>query len=444
MKSQPVRILVVDDEEHVRTSLACWFREEGFDVATASSGREALATLVREGAEILLVDIKMPGMDGLELQRQVRELAPDATVIIMTAYAAVDTAVQAMKEGAYDYVVKPFEPESLSRLVRKAAERYTLLKENRALRAQLAGSVPLFVTRGEGAMRSVLELIRQVAPTDTNVLITGESGTGKELVARRIHGSSPRQFGPFVPLNCGALAEGVLESELFGHEKGAFTGAFNRKLGKIELANEGTLFLDEIGDIPPKVQIDLLRVLQERTFTRVGGNEPIQSDFRLISATLRDLEAEVAAGRFREDLYYRINVLRIHIPPLRERVEDISPLAEHFLHHFSRQMGKKIRGFTPQAMTLLCHYPWPGNVRELANAVERAVVLCQGDWIPPELFPFSQKYVPSDDTLAAVEANHIRRILAAHGWNITQAAKILGIDRVTLYHKMKRYNISRP
>lgn len=444
MKSQPVRILVVDDEEHVRTSLACWFREEGFDVATASSSREALATLVREGANILLVDIKMPGMDGLELQRRVRELAPDATVIIMTAYAAVDTAVQAMKEGAYDYVVKPFEPESLSRLVRKAAERYTLLKENRALKAQLAATVPLLITRGEGAMRVILELIRQVAPTDTNVLITGESGTGKELVARRIHGTSPRQFGPFVPVNCGALAEGVLESELFGHEKGAFTGAINRKLGKIELAAEGTLFLDEIGDIPPKVQVDLLRVLQERTFTRVGGNEPIQSDFRLICATLRDLEAEVAAGRFREDLYYRINVLRIHIPPLRERVEDIPLLAEHFLHHFARQMGKKIRGFTPETMTLLCHYPWPGNVRELANAVERAVVLCEGELIPPELFPFAQKYVPADDTLAAVEAHHIRRVLAAYGWNITQAAKILGIDRVTLYHKMKRYNISRP
>lgn len=444
MKSQPVRILVVDDEEHVRTSLACWFREEGFDVATASSGREALATLVREGANILLVDIKMPGMDGLELQRRVRELAPDATVIIMTAYAAVDTAVQAMKEGAYDYVVKPFEPESLSRLVRKAAERYTLLKENRALKAQLAATVPLLITRGEGAMRVVLELIRQVAPTDTNVLITGESGTGKELVARRIHGTSPRQFGPFVPVNCGALAEGVLESELFGHEKGAFTGAINRKLGKIELAAEGTLFLDEIGDIPPKVQVDLLRVLQERTFTRVGGNEPIQSDFRLICATLRDLEAEVAAGRFREDLYYRINVLRIHIPPLRERVEDIPLLAEHFLHHFARQMGKNVRGFTPEAMSLLCHYPWPGNVRELANAVERAVVLCEGQLISPELFPFAQKYVPADETLASVEAHHIRRVLATCGWNISQAAKILGIDRVTLYHKMKRYKISRP
>ncbi|MCS7183308.1 MAG: sigma-54 dependent transcriptional regulator, partial [Thermoanaerobaculum sp.] len=366
MSPQPIRLMVVDDEEHVRTSLACWFREEGFQVSVASSGREALQVLAREGAEILLVDIKMPGMDGLELQRKVRELAPDATVIMMTAYAAVDTAVQAMKEGAYDYIVKPFDPEDLSRLVRKAAERYSLLQENRALRAQLAATVPMLITRGEGAMRQVLDLIQQVAPTDTTVLVVGESGTGKELVARHIHAKSPRQFGPFVPVNCGALPEGLLESELFGHEKGAFTGAVNRKLGKLELAHEGTLFLDEIGDVPPKVQVDLLRVLQERTFFRVGGVAPITADFRLICATHRDLEAEVSAGRFREDLFYRINVLRLPLPPLRERVEDIPLLAEHFLSQFCRQTGKKIQSFTPEAMALLCQHPWPGNVRELA------------------------------------------------------------------------------
>jgi len=443
-RSQPVRILVVDDEEHVRTSLACWFRDEGFEVSTAASGREALQVLTREGADILLVDIKMPGMDGLELQRKVRELAPDATVIIMTAYAAVDTAVQAMKEGAYDYIVKPFDPEALSRLVRKASERYSLLQENRVLKARLAALVPVLVTRGEGAMRQVLELIQQVAPTDTSVLITGESGTGKELVARQIHAASPRQFGPFVALHCGALAEGVLESELFGHERGAFTGAVGRRLGKIELAHEGTLFLDEIGDVPPKVQVDLLRVLQDKTFTRVGGNEPIRADFRLVAATNRDLEAEVTAGRFREDLFYRINVLRIHLPPLRERVEDIPLLAEHFLAQFSRQTAKKITGFTPEAMAALCHYPWPGNVRELANAVERAVVLCRGDRITPDLLPFTQRLAPEDETLAAVEANHIRKVLAAQQWNVTQAARVLGIDRVTLYNKMKRYGISRP
>jgi DNA-binding NtrC family response regulator len=442
--AKPVRLLVVDDEEHVRTSLACWFRDEGFEVSTAASGKEALQVLAREGADILLVDIKMPGMDGLELQKRVKELAPDATIIIMTAYAAVDTAVQAMKEGAYDYIVKPFDPEELSRLVRKAAERYALLQENRALRAQLAGATPTLVTRGEGAMGQVLELITQVAPTDTTVLITGESGTGKELVARHIHAQSLRRFGPFLAVNCGALAEGVLESELFGHEKGAFTGATSRRLGKIELAHEGTLFLDEVGDIPPKVQVDLLRVLQDRSFTRVGGNELIHSDFRLICATNRDLEAEVTAGRFREDLYYRINVLRIHLPPLRERVEDIPLLAEHFLAQFTRQTGKKIRGFSPEAMAALCQYPWPGNVRELANAVERAVVLCQGEVIPPQLLPFAGKPPTPLESLAAVEENHIRRVLAAHNWNISEAARVLGIDRTSLYYKMKRYGIARP
>ncbi|MGC8915401.1 MAG: sigma-54-dependent transcriptional regulator [Thermoanaerobaculum sp.] len=444
MTKKPMRLLVVDDEEHVRSSLAAWFREEGFEVFTAASGREALQVLTREGAEILLVDIKMPGMDGLELQRKARELAPDATVIIMTAYAAVDTAVQAMKEGAYDYIVKPFDPEDLTRLVRKAAERYALIQENRALRAQLAATLPVLVTRGQGPMGQVLDLIQRVAPTDTTVLVTGESGTGKELVARLIHAQSSRQFGPFVPVNCGALAEGLLESELFGHEKGAFTGAVSRKLGKIELANEGTLFLDEIGDIPPKVQIDLLRVLQERTFFRVGGIVPIVADFRLVCATHRDLEAEVTAGRFREDLFYRINVLRIHLPPLRERVEDIPLLAEHFLARFCREMRKKIAGFTPEAMAILCHHPWPGNVRELANAVERAVALCQGERITPELLPFGEKPVTQKQSLSAIEEAHIRRVLASCNWKVSRAAQILEIDRVTLYNKMKRYGIHRP
>ncbi len=307
------RLLVVDDEQHVRTSLACWFREEGYEVDVAAGGKEALATIARTPVDILLVDIKMPGMDGLELQRRARELAPDATVIIMTAYAAVETAVQAMKEGAYDYIVKPFDPEELSRLVRKAAERYTLLTQNRALRERLEAAAPVLITAGTGAMGEVLALIDQVGPTETSVLITGESGTGKELVARLLHSRSNRKFGAFVPVNCGALAEGVLESELFGHEKGAFTGAVSRRHGKLELASEGTLFLDEIGDVPPKVQVDLLRVLQERTIVRVGGNASLNVDFRLVTATHRDLEAEVGAGRFREDFFYRINVFRIQL-----------------------------------------------------------------------------------------------------------------------------------
>jgi DNA-binding NtrC family response regulator len=444
MMTTPVRILVVDDEQHVRNSLATWFREEGFDVSVAASGKEALATLAREGTNILLVDIKMPGMDGLELQHKVRELAPDATIIIMTAYASVETAVQALKDGAYDYVVKPFDPESVSRLVRKAAERYSLMAENRALRERLAGATPALITSGSPAMARVLELVEQVAPTDTSVLITGESGTGKELVAHLIHFRSNRRFGPFVVENCGALAEGVLESELFGHERGAFTGAVARRRGKIELADEGTLFLDEIGDVPPKVQVDLLRVLQDRQLTRVGANAPTPVNFRLITATHRDLEAEVGAGRFREDFYFRINVFTIPLPPLRERTEDIPALAEHFLQHFTNQMNRRISGFTPEAMAALVAYPWPGNVRELQNAIERAVVMCKGERIEAKNFPFAVPPEAADVSLSAMEAAHIRQVLAANSYNVAQAARALDIDRVTLYNKMKKYGIERP
>jgi DNA-binding NtrC family response regulator len=438
-----VRILIVDDEQHVRTSLAAWFRDEGYTVSVAGGGREALERLGQEGADILLVDIKMPGMDGLELQRKVRELWPDSTVVIMTAYAAVETAVQALKEGAYDYIVKPFDPEDLSRLVRKAAERYSLLTENRSLRERLEAAAPRLVCGAAGTMSRILEQVDQVAPGDTNVLITGESGTGKELVARLIHARSKRRFGPMVVVNCGALAEGVLESELFGHERGAFTGAVARRRGKLELANEGTLFLDEIGDLPAKMQVDLLRVLEERKITRVGGNTAIAADFRLVSATHRDLEAEKAAGRLRDDLYFRINVFRLHLPPLRERVEDIPALAEHFLHQFTEQMGRRIVGFTEGAMAALCAYGWPGNVRELHNAVERAVVVCRGRQIEAEHFPFGSRAGPPDQSLAHLEEEHVRKVLAGCGFNIAAAARALGIDRVTLYNKMKKYNIER-
>ncbi len=444
MMTMPVRVLVVDDEQHIRNSLATWFREEGYDVSVAASGKDALATLAREATHILLVDIKMPGMDGLELQRKVRELAPDATIIIMTAYASVETAVQALKEGAYDYIVKPFDPEAVSRLVRKAAERYSLLAENRALRERITAAAPALITSGSPAMAKVIELVDQVAPTDTNVLITGESGTGKELVAHLIHAKSTRRFGPFVVENCGALAEGVLESELFGHERGAFTGAVSRHRGKIEMANEGTLFLDEIGDVPPKVQVDLLRVLQERTLRRVGGNETIRTDFRLVTATHRDLEAEVAADRFREDFYFRINVFQIQLPPLRERADDVPLLADHFLQQFATQMNRRISGFSPEAMAALVAYPWPGNVRELANAIERAVVLCRGERIEASHFPFAGPPAAASLSLAAVEEAHVRQVLAACSYNVAQAARELDIDRVTLYNKMKKYGIERP
>jgi DNA-binding NtrC family response regulator len=438
------RILVVDDEPVVRESLREWFAEDGHTVEVAASGREALQAISRSPWDILLVDIRMPGMDGLELQRRLKEITPDAIVIIMTAYASVETAVEALKEGAYDYIVKPFDPEAVSRLVRKAAERYSLLAENRALRERIAAASPALITSGSPAMAKVIELVDQVAPTDTNVLITGESGTGKELVAHLIHDKSTRRFGPFVVENCGALAEGVLESELFGHERGAFTGAVGRHRGKIEMANEGTLFLDEIGDVPPKVQVDLLRVLQEHELKRVGGNETIKVDFRLVTATHRDLEAEVASGRFRDDFYFRINVFQIPLPPLRERAGDVPALAKHFLQQFANQMNRRIPGFSPDAMAALVAYPWPGNVRELANAVERAVVLCRGDRIEASHFPFAGPPASANLSLAAVEEAHIRQILAACSYNVAQAARELDIDRVTLYNKMKKYGIERP
>ncbi len=442
-----VRLLIVDDEPHVRSSLAAWFRDEGYQVNVASGGKEALDQLGREGADILIVDIKMPGMDGLELQRRVRAAAPESTVVIMTAFAAVETAVQALKEGAYDYIVKPFDPEDLSRLIRKAAERYSLMQENRALRERIEAAAPRLITAGQGAMAKLLAELDQVAPTDTSVLVTGESGTGKELVARLIHARSGRRFGSLVVVNCAALAEGVLESELYGHERGSFTGAAGRRRGKIELAHEGTLFLDEIGDVPPKVQVDLLRVLQERSVTRVGGNAPVAADFRLITATHRDLDAERAAGRMREDFYFRICVFRLHVPPLRERPEDIPLLARHFVETFATQMGKRVEGLSDEAMAALCTYAWPGNVRELQNAVERAVVVCRGGALPASAFPF---HAPTgeggevDLSLAAAEEGHIRRVLATSGYNISQASKALGIDRVTLYNKMKKYKIERP
>ncbi|MCK5799262.1 MAG: sigma-54-dependent Fis family transcriptional regulator [Deltaproteobacteria bacterium] len=439
-----VRLLIVDDELHVRTSLAAWFRDDGYEVETASSGRDALEHLGNRAADILLVDIKMPGMDGLELQRRVHERAPEATVIIMTAHASVDTAILAMKEGAYDYVTKPFDPEDVSRLVNKAAERYQLMAENRALRQRLEAAEPTLIHDPSGPMTRVLEEIDQVASTDTSVLITGESGTGKEIVARLIHARSERRFGPLVMVNCAALAEGVLESELFGHEKGAFTGAAGKRRGKVELANEGTLFLDEIGDVPSKVQVDLLRVLQERNVTRVGGDISIPVDFRLVSATHRNLEEEMAAGRLRQDFYFRVNVFNLKLPPLRERPGDIPLLADHFLRHFARQMNKRVKGFSDEALGTLTGYAWPGNVRELQNAIERALVLCKGDTILAKYFPFTASApVPANQSLAALEAAHIRRVLDVNDHNISRSALALGVDRATLYNKIKKYGIER-
>jgi two-component system, NtrC family, response regulator HydG len=439
------RILIVDDELSVRTSLREWFLEDGFEVETAEDGLDAIRHLDDGPFDLMIVDLKMPGMDGISLQRRVREIDPAATIIILTAYASVETAVEALKMGAFDYVTKPVDPDELSHTVRRALERKELTEENVRLRekvSELSGASPIL---GDSAtMRHVLELIDSVAETDASVVVRGESGTGKELIARAIHGRSPRRFFPIVAVNCGAIPETLLESELFGHEKGAFTGAQYRRKGKIELAHGGTLFLDEIGDIPAKMQVDLLRVLESHRFTRLGGTQEIESDFRLICATNRDLEELVREGSFREDLYYRIHVFAIDVPPLRDRREDIPQLVDHFIHKFARAMGKPPRMLAPEAGELLRNYDWPGNVRELENAIERAMVIGQGNRIRPEDLPLHVEREASrtrEHSLEALEREHIERVLREEAGNVSQASRVLGIDRGTLYNKMKKYGI---
>jgi len=445
------QLLIVDDELHVRESLSHWFAEDGYDVVTADSGKQALALLGRRSFDIVITDIRMPGMDGLELQHRILEVDPDLAIIVITAYASVPTAVQALKEGAYDYLAKPFDPEEMTRVVEKAWEKQRLRKENVLLRERIKGAGPRLIVGDSTDMAAVMELVESVAPTETTVLIRGESGTGKELVARLIHTRSPRAFGPMVAVNCGALPEGILESELFGHEKGSFTGATAMRKGKLELADGGTLFLDEIGEISPKVQVELLRILEDKKVTRLGGNHEIQVDFRVVCATNSDLEETVSEGGFREDLFYRINVFEIRIPPLRDRVGDIQPIADHYLRTFSAAMGRQVTGFSPEAEKLMRSYSWPGNVRELANAVERALVVCRGTTIELEHLPISghlpsRGEIESEDrfSLVTVENLHIRQVLDRTGFNVSETARLLGIDRATLYNKMRKYGIDRP
>jgi DNA-binding NtrC family response regulator len=445
-----IRIMVVDDEEAMRESLAAWLAKDGFEVATAAGGEQALNLLTEAPFDLLFVDIKMPGMDGLELLRRLRADYPQAMVVIITAYASIDTAVEAMKLGASDYLVKPFDPEQLMVLVDKLVEHKALVDENQALKARLLErdkSVFEDLIGQSEAMRRVFALIEDVAPTDSPVLINGQTGTGKELVARAIHARSPRRFGPFVPLNCGAVTETLLETELFGHERGAFTGAVKARRGRIEMADGGVLFLDEVGDIPEKMQIDLLRVLEDKVFFRIGGTTKVTTDFRLICATHRDLPDLIARGRFRSDFYYRVNVISITVPPLTERPEDIGLLAVHFLERFALDTGRRIEGFTPEALARLKSYSWPGNVRELKNVIERAVVICRGDRIGIEVLSFPGEDRPAAagfQTLEEVELDHIRRTLAGTDWNVSRAAARLGIDRGTLSRKMKRHGLSRP
>jgi len=440
------RILIVDDERSVRKSLQEWFLEDGFEVETAEDGPEALGIMDSGPFDIFIVDLKMPGMDGITLQKRIQEGDKDATVIILTAYASVETAVDALKQGAFDYVTKPVDPDELSNLVRNALRQKELAEENTRLKDQVSEmTLPSPIIGESPGMKRIMDMIRTVAETDSTVVVLGESGTGKELMARAIHAQSKRRFAPIIAVNCGAIPETLLESELFGHEKGAFTGAQYRRKGKIELANGGTLFLDEIGDITAKMQVDLLRVLETRTFTRLGGNKEIQSDFRLVCATNRNLEKLVEEGSFREDLYYRIKVFSLEIPPLRERTEDILPLARHFVRKYARSMGKAEKSFSTDAEDLLESYRWPGNVRELENAIERAMVIGREPEIRARDLPLRVENgtEPDSSSLEAMEKEHIIRVLREMDGNVTRSAKVLGIDRATLYNKMKKYGIKR-
>ena len=440
------KMLIVDDELSVRDSLGKWFHEEGFQVSTAENANDALTRLAEQRWDVALVDIKMRGTDGIELQRRMHEIDPGLTVIMMTGYASVETAVAALKNGAYDYVTKPLDPDDISHLVKNALAHKRTEQENVRLRETVAEVARPEDIVGQGtAMQKVFNAIETVAPTDATVLITGDSGTGKELVARAIHHASPRRFHPLVVIHCGALTETLLESELFGHEKGAFTGAQYRKKGKFEIAEGGTVFLDEIGDISLKTQTDLLRVLQEREIVRVGSNQPIKVDFRCVAATNKDLEKLIEEGKFRPDLFYRLNVFRIELPALRDRREDIPLLVEYFVRKFSMQMNKKITRVSPNAMSLLQQQAWTGNVRELENAVERAMVVAEEPELREADFVFKTT-VPNGapKSLEDMEKAHILRVLEQCGWNQTHAAEILDIDRVTLHHKLKRYGWSKP
>ncbi|MFO7755252.1 MAG: sigma-54 dependent transcriptional regulator [Bacteroidales bacterium] len=445
MAEKKVSILVVDDEESVRDSLYNWFIDDGYAVECAENAKEALRMLEARDFDIILADIKMPGMDGMEMHRRIKTLNKEPIFIIMTAFASVDTAVQALKNGAYDYVTKPFDPDDLSHLIRNAASHVTLRAENEGLKNKITSLEDIDDLIGESeAMKQVLREVESVAQSNSSVIITGESGTGKELIARAIHANSPRKYFPLISVHCGALSESLLESELFGHEKGAFTGAsFNRK-GRFEMADGGTIFLDEIGTISPKMQIELLRVLETRSFVRVGGNKEISSDFRVICATNRDLKSMVKNGTFREDLYYRLNVVNIRIPPLRERTEDIPLLVNHFIRKYCKSMSRDLISVEPAALKHLQEFEFPGNVRELENMIERAIVIGNGKEIRLKDLPMGREVMSSSiESLDDLEKKHISSILNKYNWNISRAARALDVDRATLYNKIKKYDLKK-
>ena len=441
--AKKISILIVDDEESVRDSLYNWFIEDGFRVESAENAKRALTILESDQFDIILADIKMPGMDGLEMLRRIKSIKPDSIVIVMTAFATVDTAVKALKDGAYDYVTKPFDPDDLTHLIRNATKQISLVEENETLKQKVTSleNVEDLIGKSE-AMKGVLRQVESVAQTSSSVIITGESGTGKELVARAIHANSPRKFFPFVSVHCGALTESLLESELFGHEKGAFTGAMYNRKGRFEMADSGSIFLDEIATISTKMQVELLRVLESKTFMRVGGNKEISSDFRVICATNKDLKSMVEKGTFREDLFYRLNVVNIQIPPLRDRKDDIPMLVNYFINKYCTSMNKPPASIDTAALNRIQEFNFPGNIRELENMIERAIVVGNGKKITLKDLPLEKTFVSSTaESLDDFEKAFILQILNKYDWNISRTARALKVDRVTLYNKIKKYDL---
>jgi len=443
--AKKISILIVDDEKSVRDSLCDWFIDDGYHVVTAENGKRALTVLEGECFDIVLADIKMPGMDGLELLKRIKYIKESTVVIVMTAFASVNTAVQALKDGAFDYVTKPFDPDDLSHLIRNAVKQISLLEENVLLKERMERleNIDDLIGNSE-AMKNMLKDLANVAKSNSSIIITGESGTGKELIARAIHANSSRKFFPLVSVHCGALSESLLESELFGHEKGAFTGAMYCRKGRFEMADGGSIFLDEIATISPKMQVELLRVLETKSFVRVGGNKEVTSDFRVICATNRDLKDMVDKGTFREDLYYRLNVVNIDVPPLRERIEDIPLLVDFFISKYCISMNRPKVSIDEPALKRLQELDYPGNIRELENMVERAIVVGNGKKISVKDLPI-QSGISSSGTESLEDINkvHIQRVLNHHNWNISRAARALKVDRVTLYSKIKKYNLKQ-
>ena len=441
------KILIVDDEKIVRESLFHWFENEGYYVESADDGETALRSFIKNKIDLLLVDIKMPNMNGLELLKKIKDIDNDAIVIIITAFASVASAVTALKNGAYDYVTKPIDPDELAHIVKKALDQRALKIENKQLKENIETiGRPVNLIGESFQMKKITELIEAASVSDSTVILNGECGAGKELAATAIHMNSKRKYFPFISVKCGALNELLLECELFGEEAGAVSGSLMRKKGKFEVINGGTLYLDEVSSISLKTQVEILKVIETKQFSRIGGNEKINTDFRLIIADNEKIEILVKEGKFREDLFYKINVFSISIPPLRDRKEDIIPIAQSFIKKFSTAMNKPIKEISGEASDFLINYEWPGNVRELENAIERAVVVGKNDQITVSDLPFhiASGHIDLDDgkkSLSAIEKKYILKVLNENNWNISRSAQILEIDRVTLYNKINKYRL---